>query len=62
MTTKRGGVPARAPATTFAVWRGSRSNQPSIFLRHVPIDAGHANCLGAHRNIVDNVVDVVPAS
>jgi hypothetical protein len=30
-----------------------------ISSRHVPVDAGHGNCLGAHHDVVDNVIDGV---
>jgi hypothetical protein len=32
-----------------------------IALRHVPVDAGHGNRLGAHHGVVDNVIDDVRA-
>jgi hypothetical protein len=55
---------ARSPATTFAKWRGllkliSGLSEAPISSRHVPVDAGHGNCLGAHHGIVDNVIDDV---
>src|SRR5262249_35823397 len=68
--TRRG--PARAPARTFAEWRGSCSERTGsglmklnglsealVPLRHVPVDAGHGNRLGAHHDVVDNVIDDV---
>src|SRR5262245_14960994 len=54
--------PPGHPATTFAVagYRSIRAlSGAPISLRHVPVDAGHGNCLGAYGNVVDNVIDDV---
>src|SRR5262245_51569643 len=47
------------------LWEGSGLrklnglSEAPISLRHVPVDAGHSNCLGAHHGVVDNVIDGV---
>src|SRR5262245_31609747 len=53
--TSRGGVPPGHPPQLSSSG-GVLGDQ---ILRHVPVDAGHGNCLGAHHGVVDNVIDGV---